>query len=84
MKWLAAWGKNVKGLFYGLKLHLSSDFKRKVLALRFTSGNRADAGVFMELNADLDGVFVADAGYTGEQLACDFHIENKRWLLVKS
>lgn len=80
---LAAWGKTGKGWFYGLKLHLTSDLARRVLAVTFTSGNRADATVFLELNHDLRGVFLADAAYTGEALAREFHQEHRRWLLAR-
>lgn len=79
---LAAWGKTGRGWFYGLKLHLTSDLERRLLAVTFTSGNRADATVFRELNNDLDGVFLADAAYTGERLAREFHQEHRRWLLA--
>lgn len=83
MKALSDWGKNGKGWFYGLKLHFTSDFKRKALALTFTSGNRADATVFLKLNKDLAGIFLADAAYTGEALARAFYQENRRLLLAK-
>ena len=83
MKALAHWGKNGKGWFYGLKLHLTSDYRRKVLAVLFTSGNRADASVFLKLNKGLSGIFLADAAYTGESLARDFYQENRRILLAK-
>jgi len=39
--------------------------------------------MFAKLNKDLEGIFVADAGYTGERLAREFHIEKKRWLLAR-
>lgn len=80
----AHWGKTGKGWFYGLKLHLTSDLKRKVLALRFTSGNAHDASVFVRLNKGLYGVFVADAAYTGEKLAREFYVEHKRVLFAKA
>ena len=83
MQRLAAWGKTGKGWFYGLKLHLTSDLRRRVLAVTFTSGNQADSSVFLEVNKDLAGVFMADAAYTGEQLARDFHQEHRRWLLAR-
>src|SRR3989338_4299278 len=83
MRMFADWGKTGKGWFYGLKLHLTSDLKRRVLAVTFTSGNRADATVFLELNHDLRGVFLADAAYTGEALAREFHQEHRRWLLAR-
>lgn len=83
MKALANWGKNGKGWFYGLKLHLTSDYRRKVMAVTFTSGNKADATVFLKLNKDLSGIFIADAAYTGESLAREFYRENERLLLAK-
>ena len=83
MKALAAWGKTGKGWFYGLKLHLTSDYRRRVLALSFTAGNRSDATVFLKLNRDLTGIFIADAGYTGETLAREFYQEHRRILLAK-
>lgn len=83
MRDFAAWGKTGKGWFYGLKLHLTSDLGRKVLALLFSSGNKADSSMFMKLNRDLSGVFIADAGYTGERLAREFHQEKRRWLLAR-
>ncbi|MBI5622133.1 transposase [Candidatus Falkowbacteria bacterium] len=79
---LAAWGKTGKGWFYGLKLHLTSDLGRKVLAVTFTRGNQPDSTVFLKLNQDLTGIFLADAAYTGEALAREFHEENRRWLLA--
>lgn len=83
MKSLSSWGHSGKGLFYGLKLHLTSDLNRKILSVAFASGNIGDREVFMKLNKDLAGVFVADAGYTSEKLEREFHIERKRILLAK-
>ena len=39
--------------------------------------------MFMKLNKDLDGVFVADAGYVSEKLEKEFFQENKRILFSK-
>ena len=39
--------------------------------------------MFMNVNKDLDGIFVADAGYISEQLEKDFYKENKRILFSK-
>lgn len=83
MRGLAEWGHSGKGWFYGLKLHLTSDLHRRVLALMFSSGNKADSSMFAKLNRDLEGIFIADAGYTGERLAREFHIEKRRWLLAR-
>ncbi len=80
---VSGWGKTGKGWFYGLKLHITTDLKRKMLALRFTSGNVNDRSVVMKLNQGLFGIFVGDAGYLSAKLAEEFYIENKRILLAK-
>ena len=80
---LANWGRTGKGWFYGLKLHLSADLKRRILAVRFTSGNVHDAKVFVRLNKGLYGIFVADAAYIGERLSREFYQENKRILFAQ-
>lgn len=82
MSMLSAYGKTGKGWFYGLKLHITSDLKRKILALKFSSGSIHDATITMELNKDLRGIFVADAGYLGEKLQKEFYRENKRILFT--
>lgn len=83
MKTLAAWGHTGKGWFYGLKLHLTSDWQRRVLALTFSSGNVADAKMLLQLNRGLSGLFVADAGYAGDKTARAFYQEHHRLLLAK-
>jgi len=83
MKSCSNWGHSGKGWFYGIKLHITSDLKKKILALRFASGNVHDQSVFMKLNKGLSGIFVADAAYTGDKLAREFYQENKRILFAK-
>lgn len=83
MKDFAAWGKNGKGSFYGLKLHLITDLPQKPLAIKFTPGNTDDRKVVLELSQDILGIFIADAGYTSEKLAYEFHREHQRFLLAK-
>jgi len=39
--------------------------------------------MFMKLNKDLEGIFVADAGYTLKKLEKEFRIEHKRILFAK-
>lgn len=72
MKRLAHWGHTGKGWFYGLKLHLTSDLKRKILAIKLTAGNVSDRTVFLKLNHNLKGLFIADAGYISKKLAQEF------------
>lgn len=83
MKDFASWGHSGKGWFFGLKLHLTCDFHRRVLAVKFTSGNVPDKRVFLKLNKGLFGIFVADAGYTSEKLSREFYVEHKRILFAK-
>lgn len=78
---LAHWGKTGKGWFYGLKLHLTADFKRNVLSIKFTSGNVDDRRVFEKLNQDLNGIFVCDAGYISQELGKRFSY-SKRIILA--
>lgn len=83
MAGLATWGKTGKGWFFGLKLHLTCDFRRRVLAVKFTSGNVHDQKIFLKLNKGLFGIFVADAAYLSEKLSREFFQENKRILFAK-
>ena len=79
----AAWGHNGKGYYYGLKLHLTADLNRNVLAVKFSSGNVDDRQVCIPLNRELYGLFVADAGYIASWLERDFFIEGKRMILIR-
>ncbi len=83
MRGLASWGHSGKGLYYGLKLHLTADLNRNILSAAFASGNASDRKMFMKLNKDLAGVFVADAGYVSEKLEKEFYQENRRILFSK-
>jgi len=83
MKSIASWGHSGKGWFYGVKLHLTSDLNRKIQNISFASGSTSDKAMFMKVNKDLMGIFVADAGYISEKLEKEFYIENKRILFSK-
>lgn len=83
MAGLAGWGKTGKGWLFGLKLHLTTDFRRKILAVKFTSGNIHDKQMFLKLNKGLFGIFVADAAYLSQKLSAEFFTEHKRILLAK-
>jgi hypothetical protein len=80
---LAEWGYSGKGYFYGIKLHLTSDLKRKILAISFSPGNMHGTKIFATLNKDLDGIFVADAEFTSENLQREFYQEHKRILFAQ-
>ena len=83
MKGLAAWGKNGKGWFYGLKMHITTDVNRKLLAVKFSPGSTADSQMFMELNKDINGIFVADGAYISEKLATEVYHLGKGFLFAK-
>lgn len=80
---LASWGHSGKGFFYGLKMTITADLKKKMLGVKFTSGNSNDREIFKKLNRNMEGVFVADAGYLSKDLERDFYIENKRILFAR-
>ena len=83
MKGLAGFGRNAKGTYFGLKLHLISDLKRQILSLKFTSANIHDTKMVIPLSRDLTGIFIADAGYVSKKLNREFYQENKRILFTK-
>ena len=83
MSGLAQWGYSGKGHYYGIKLHLTSDLKRQMLAIRFSPANTHGTKMFMKLNADLNGIFVADAEFISEKLQREFHQEHKRILFAQ-
>lgn len=79
----ATWAHGPKGWYYGLKLSITTDLKRNLLAISLNSGNSNDRTTFMKMNDELVGIFVADAGYISKDLERDFYIENKRILFAK-
>ncbi|MFA5431633.1 MAG: transposase [Candidatus Paceibacterota bacterium] len=83
MHGLADWKNSGKGLFYGLKLHLTSDLKRQILSFSITPSTMDDRIQFKKINKNLTGIFIADAGYISKELEEDFHIENKRIVFIK-
>ena len=83
MKGLASWGHSAKGWYYGLKMSITTDLKRQMLAVKFGTGNGSDRETFLSMNKDLLGIFVADAGYISKDLEQKFYIENKRILFAK-
>lgn len=83
MKQFARWAKTGKGWFYGLKLHITTDLEQNLLSVKFTSGNVWDGSVFEDLNKNLSGIFVCDAGYVSEKLQTSFS-NNHRIILAAS
>lgn len=83
MNFFSNWGYSGKGHFYGLKLHITTDLEKRILAIRFTPAAASDVSQFMKLNHNLFGIFVADAAYISEKLSQEFHIEGQRILFAK-
>lgn len=83
MKGLASWGHSAKGWYYGLKMSITTDLNRNMLAVRFGSANGSDRETFLKMNDKLIGIFVADSGYISKELEQRFYIENKRILFAK-
>lgn len=83
MKGLAEFGRSSKGTFFGLKMHIITDLRRKLLAIKFTGGNVDDRKIVIPLSKEIMGILIADAGYISEKLSREFYQENKRILLAK-
>ena len=83
MKAFAAIARSSKGWFYGVKMTMTRDAAGNLLALRFTSPNKNDRDIFREINKDIGGIIVADAGYVSKQLEEDMNVEGKRWVVIQ-
>lgn len=83
MKHLADWGHSGKGWYYGLKMTMTRDARGNILGLRFTHPGANDRDIFRNINRDVSGIIVADAGYVSQALERDMFIYGKRWILLK-
>jgi len=83
MKMLSSWGHSGKGMYYGLKMSITTDLKRNLLGARFGTGNGNDRETFRKMNQEMTGIFVADAGYLSKDLEEEFYQENTRILFTK-
>jgi DDE family transposase len=83
MRGLADIGRSSKGWYYGVKMTITRDAKGQLLGLRFASPRTNDRDIFRSINADIDGIIVADAGYVSKQLEKEMNIENKRWVMIR-
>jgi hypothetical protein len=84
MRALADLGHSTKGWYYGLKMTMTRDKPGRLLGLKFTSPKANDRDIFREINKDIGGIIVADAGYVSKQLEKDMNIEGKRWILIRA
>jgi len=76
-------GRSTKGWFYGIKMTITRDANGQLLAVRFTRANKNDRDIFRDINKDIFGILVADAGYVSKQLEADMNMDGKRWLLIR-
>lgn len=83
MKDFSDFANSGKGSFYGLKMHITTDLDRNLLAVKFAPALVDEREVFPKLNKDMNGIFICDAGYISKDLAQEFHIEGKRVMLFK-
>jgi len=83
MQGFATFGRNGKGAYFGLKMHIISDFRRKLLKVRFTGANVDDRKMVIPMSKDLLGILIGDAGYIKEKLQREFYRKGKRIFLVK-
>ena len=83
MKDFSSWSHSGKGWYYGLKMSITTDLRRNLLAVRFASANSDDRKTFLKMNQDIYGIFVTDAGYISKNLENEFYLENKRILFTK-
>lgn len=83
MKGFASFARGSKGIYFGLKIQLISDLKRKILAVKITSANVDDRDFVIPMSEGLYGLFIADSGFISKKLQEEFYREGKRILLVK-
>lgn len=76
-------GRSSKGWFYGLKMTITRDHDGRLLGVRFTKPSTNDRDIFREINADMDGIFVGDAGYVSKKLEREMYCEHTRWALIR-
>jgi len=83
MQGLAGFGHSAKGWYYGLKMTMTRDFDGRMLGLRFTHPSANDRDIFRNINKNLMGILVADAGYVSKKLEQDMYIEHRRMALIR-
>lgn len=83
MNGLAGFGHSTKGWYYGLKMTMTRDDRGTILGLKFSDPGVNDRDLFRQINKDLAGILVADAGYVSKTLERDMYIEGKRFTLIR-
>lgn len=83
MKDFSELARSSKGWFYGIKLTITRDADGRLLAILFTKPNDNDREICKDINRDIYGIIVMDAGYVSGELEKSMNIEGKRWLLIR-
>ena len=83
MKDLSGFGRSSKGWYFGLKMTMTRDFDGRVLNIRFNHPSVSDRDIFRNINKNIDGILVADAGYVSKKLEQEMYKEGKRILLIR-
>jgi hypothetical protein len=83
LRGFASWGHSGKGFYFGLKLTLTRDAEGRLLGPRFSQAGANDRALFERINAEIDGIIVADAGYLSKELERKMYREGRRWVLFK-
>ena len=83
MKDLSSFGRSSKGIYFGLRLHIITDFKRKLLNLKITSANADERDFVFDLTDEIVGILIGDAGYIKKELQQKYYQEGKRIMIVK-
>ncbi len=79
----AGFGRSSKGWYFGLKMTMTRDFDGRILNIRFNHPSANDRDIFRDINKNINGILVADAGYVSKKLEQDMNIENQRVLLIR-
>ncbi len=83
MKGLSSFGRNSKGIFFGLRLHIVTDLKRKLLNLKITAANADERDFVFDLTEEIAGILIGDAGYIKQELQRKYYQEGKRIMIVQ-
>jgi len=65
----------------GSKMTITCDDNRRILALSFDSPKTTDRTLFVKVNANLNGIIVADAGYVSQDLENIMNTDTRRCLI---
>lgn len=83
MRALSGFGWSSKGWYFGLKMTLTRDHEGRMLGLRFSHPGKSDRDLFREVNKDIYGILIADAGYLSKVMEREMYVEGKRWVLTR-